>query len=510
VIKEPPSLARVLAMAAFALTCFGLLIFLWLSFGGPIPLKPEQYRLTVDVPEAANLANEADVRMSGLTIGKVKSKQLDKGGVATKVTLDIDPKFAPIAKDAKFILRQKTLLGETYAEIAPGDPRKGYLPDGGAIPRAQVEKTVELDEIFSAFDKPTRTAFQKWVKQSALAIKGSKQNPDSTAQGLNDALGNLGPFASDASDVLGVLDRQKTDLSKLIRNTGVVFGAISERDNALRNLITNSDQVFTATNQRDKALRQIFEIFPTFLDESKATLARLQTFSNNARPLMVDLQPVARKLNPTVKDLADLSPNLRQLFRDLNPLITVSQKYLPDAERFLRGAPPVLSGLHAFLQELNPVLSYMNYDARSITAFLSNGAATANYRFKTDSGHVMHALSQFGVISGRSFAFGGSPEQEGGKIPSIERANAYPLPENYLTAGKYGGIQSFSCANAGGEQNQPTPKTATSAGAPPCHEQGKSAWDGNLFPRLDRGKAPNQKAPDDPGVSEAGQPKHYP
>jgi phospholipid/cholesterol/gamma-HCH transport system substrate-binding protein len=503
VIKETPSIGRMAAMLVFTLVCFGLLIFLWLSFGGPIPLKPQQYRLTVDVPEAANLANEADVRMSGITIGKVKSKALDKGAVATKITLDIDPKFAPIPKDTKFILRQKTLLGETYAELSPGDPSEGYLKDGSQIPRASVEKTVELDEIFSAFDKPTREAFRKWVAESALAIKGKKGNPDSTAQDLNDALGNLGPFASDAADVLGVLDRQQNDLGKLIRNTGEVFGAISERDHALHHLISNSDQVFTATDRRDAALREIFQIFPTFLDESKATLARLQTFSNNTKPLVVDLQPVARKLNPTVKDLADLSPNLRQLFRDLDPLITVSKKYLPDAARFLRGASPVLDGLHNFLQEFNPILSYLNYDARSLTAFLSNGAATANYRFKTDSGHVMHALAQYGIIGNRSFAFGGNDESEGNKIPKIERANAYPLPENYLTAGKYGIIQSFSCANVGGNKDSVEDKS------PPCREQGKSAWDGKLFPRLERGYAPNQKAPDTPYPSETAQPKHY-
>ena len=504
-IKETPSLGRMIAMIAFALTCFGLLIFLWLSFGGPIPLKPQAYRLKVDVPEAANLANEADVRMSGITIGKVKSKELDKGAVATKLTLDIDPKFAPLPKDTRFILRQKTLLGETYAELTPGDPQQGYLKDGATIPKKSVEPTVELDEIFSAFDKPTRDAFRAWVKESANAIRGSKNNPDSTAQDLNDAFGNLGPFASDASDVLGVLDRQQADFGRLIRNTGEVFGAISERDHALRNLITNSDQVFTATNQRDAALRQIFRIFPTFLDESKATLARLQTFSNNTKPLVVDLQPVARKLDPTVKDLAGLSPDLRQLFRDLNPLIDVSKQNLPDAERFLRGASPVLDGLHNFLQEFNPILSYLNYDARSITAFLSNGAATANYRFKTDSGNIMHALAQYGIIGNRSFAFSGNGEDhEGNTIPKIERGNAYPLPENYLTAGKYGVIQSFTCANAGGEKSEPTDKN------PPCKVQGHSSWDNNLFPRLLRGVAPNQKGPDDPGVKEAGQPKHYP
>jgi phospholipid/cholesterol/gamma-HCH transport system substrate-binding protein len=304
--------------------------------------------------------------------------------------------------------------------------------------------------------------------------------------------------------VLGVLHRQQNDLGKLIRNTGVVFGAISERDHALRHLITNSDQVFTATDQRDKALRQIFRIFPTFLDESKATLIRLQRFANNTKPLVVDLQPVARKLNPTVRDLADLSPNLRALFHDLGPLITASQRYLPDAARVLRGTAPVLDGLHSFLQELNPIFSYLNYDSRSVTAFLSNGAATANYRFKTDSGHSMHALAQFGIISNRSFAFGGNPdEQEGNRIPKIERANAYPDPSNYLTAGKYGIIQSFSCANVGGNKSDVEDKS------PPCHEQGPQAWDGKLFPRLERGKAPNVKAPATPYAPQTTQPKHY-
>jgi ABC-type transporter Mla subunit MlaD len=286
----------------------------------------------------------------------------------------------------------------------------------------------------------------------------------------------------------------------------VVFGAISERDHALRHLITNSDQVFTATNQRDAALRQIFQIFPTFLDESKATLTRLQTFSNNTRPLITDLRPVARKLNPTVKDLAALSPNLRQLFRDLGPLITVSKANLPDAARFLRGASPVLEGLHNWLQEFNPILSYLNYDARAVTAFLSNGAATTNYRFKTDSGNIMHALAQFGILSTpRNFAFGGGGESEGNTIPQIERANAYPAPENYLTAGKYGIISSFSCANtsAGGDKSTAEDKN------PPCHTQGPNSWDGNLFPQLLRGKAPNQKAPKDPGAVEEAQPNYY-
>ena len=39
-------------MVIFALSCFGLLLFLWLAFGGPIPLKPKGYRFQASFAEA--------------------------------------------------------------------------------------------------------------------------------------------------------------------------------------------------------------------------------------------------------------------------------------------------------------------------------------------------------------------------------------------------------------------------------------------------------------------------
>ena len=151
-IKQTPSIGRMVAMAAFTLSVFAILIFLWLAFGGTVPLKPEGYRFTVHMPEAATLAEEADVRMAGVNVGKVKSKELDKGGARTIVEVELDEAYAPIPKDTHAILRQKTLLGETYLELAPGNKSGGMLDDGGRLANSQVEPTVELDEIFSAFD----------------------------------------------------------------------------------------------------------------------------------------------------------------------------------------------------------------------------------------------------------------------------------------------------------------------------------------------------------------------
>ena len=112
--KSAPSIPRIATMVVFALSCFGLLLFLWLSFGGPIPLNPKGYRVQVSFPEATTLGLEADVRVAGVSVGKVRRKDLDAGRNRTLVDIELDSKFAPLRSDARAILRQKTLLGETY------------------------------------------------------------------------------------------------------------------------------------------------------------------------------------------------------------------------------------------------------------------------------------------------------------------------------------------------------------------------------------------------------------
>src|SRR5215207_9476256 len=127
--KQAPSMGRILVAVGFTLSCFALLLFLWLAFGGPIPLKPKSYQLTADFPEATTLALESDVRISGVTVGHVKALELPPDGNATRATLEIEPEFAPISEDARAILRQKTLLGEAYIELTSGtEPSKDAAP----------------------------------------------------------------------------------------------------------------------------------------------------------------------------------------------------------------------------------------------------------------------------------------------------------------------------------------------------------------------------------------------
>ena len=74
--KQAPSLGRILVAVGFALSCFGLMLFLWIAFGGPIPLKSKSYEITAYFPAATQLAQESDVRIGGVSVGKVKSIQV--------------------------------------------------------------------------------------------------------------------------------------------------------------------------------------------------------------------------------------------------------------------------------------------------------------------------------------------------------------------------------------------------------------------------------------------------
>ena len=238
--KAAPSFGRIAAMVIFALSCFGLLLFLWLAFGGPIPLKPQGYRFQVSFAEATQLATEADVRISGVPVGRVKTIEPDTETGRSIVVIELQSRYAPMPSDARAILRQKTLLGETYVELTPGSGDAEPVPDGGELAESQVSPTVQLDEIYRTFDPETRAAFQTWMQEQAKAIGDNGRD-------VNDALGNLGPFAEDAAELVDILNRQEGALRSFVSNTGIVFEALTERDGQLRSLIENSNRVFQAT-----------------------------------------------------------------------------------------------------------------------------------------------------------------------------------------------------------------------------------------------------------------------
>ncbi len=367
-IKQAPSFGRIFAMVAFTLSCFGILVFLWLNFGGSVPLQPEGYRVNVGFPSATQLAQEADVRISGVRVGRVKAKQPNEQTGLTDTTLEIEASYAPIPKDTRAILRQKSLLGETYVELSPGTRSSGVVQDGGKLAAGQVADTVELDEILRAFDPTTRQRFTTWFDQAGIAAQNN-------AEPLNDALALLTPFAEDTDEVLKVLRQQSDATQRFVRDTGYVFDALTERKGQLRDLIHNSNRTWEAIASRDEQFADTFRVLPTFLREGRATTSRLTQFADNTNPLIDQLRPAARELSPTLIELDALAPDLKGVFENLDPLVRVSKRGLPATGEVLDNTEPLLRRIDPWLRNLTPIVDYLGLYRREIAAFLGNGAA---------------------------------------------------------------------------------------------------------------------------------------
>jgi phospholipid/cholesterol/gamma-HCH transport system substrate-binding protein len=431
-----PTRLQVLIAAGFALSCFGLLLFLWTSFGGPVPLKPHGYEVKVPVREAGALTAESDVRISGVSVGKVKRVESSDEGLA-EATIELESAYAPIGEDTQVSIRQKTLLGETYMELAPGSRDAPKVPEGGSLDPARVSDSVQLDEVIRAFSPRTRVAFQQWMQNQAIGMRGRGDD-------LSAAIGNLEPFSSEANQVLRILDSQKLAVRELISNGGEVLSALSERRGQLRGLVQNADTVFTTTARRNRHLKETFAILPTFMDESRVTLRRLERFSRDTDPLVQQLRPAARELSPTLIKVGQLAPELKVFLQGLRTVINRAPSGFQALRNLLdTDLPPLLTELTPFLKELNPILTAVEAYKHEISAFLANTAAATNAFNQPDEagGTFVHYLRSISPLGPEALA--AYPNRL-----TTNRTNPYVAPLGFLNlTSSLLGFETRQCAS---------------------------------------------------------------
>lgn len=437
--KQAPSIGQLITLSGFVLACFGLLLFVWVAFGGPTPLAASGYKLKLPLTQIGQLAEQSQIKVSGVEIGRISKVELGTGDQDAEaiVTLEIDPEYAPVPRDTRAILRAKSLLGEAYIELTPGDRRDGMLPDGGELPAAQVAKSVQLDEIFRTWDEKTREAFKQGAIDNSIAVSGRGST-------LNQTLGVLPGTLSELDDVLSILNQQEEDVTRLVRDTGVVFDALSKRQGQLSGLISNTNTVFRTTAERRQDLQDFFRIFPTFLQESRLTQERLGDFSQVGTPVMLKMVPVARQVKPLFDASLKLDPQLIRLYEGIKPVINKAPRAFPSLRGFLdEEAPKLLARLPDYLNELDPILQTADYYKKELAAFLGNAATALNARATYPTNPNGVRFIRAGITLGPETATAYDTRLNSG------RANPYPKAGSSLDfAGA--GLQAFDDSNCTG------------------------------------------------------------
>jgi phospholipid/cholesterol/gamma-HCH transport system substrate-binding protein len=491
--KRAPTLGNILVIVLFALSCFGLLLFLWESFGGPVPLKPKGYQFTVAFPRSLALAEQSDVRISGVDVGHVVALKLGKEG-RTDATLELSSQYAPIRADMHAILRQKTLLGETYVQLIPHSRAGPYLPDGGRLADSQVEPSVTLDDILSALDPKTRKDFQVWMQSVAVGITGRGEQ-------INSDFAELQPFAEHANQLVGILASQEGAVTALVKNTGEVFDALSERDHQFQGFIVNGERTFHAAAEESQAFADAFKVLPAFEHNSRVAFKELDSFATVTSPFLEEFRPAERQLASLLEAAKPFAPGFDSFLTALGPLTKAAKKGLPEVKQVTGLTVPLLENFRPVLHNFDPFLQFTDRYIPELQAFFAN-FATATQTKAQDSnlaengiskGPQLHFLKTMLVLGPESLTIYT-------KRVGTNRANPYFQPGafGFLANGGLKVFEGGSCANSAPSVNGPAnetisqtlieqliqfhianaPETPNAVPAPGCNQQGPFTFNG--------------------------------
>lgn len=414
--------AKLFAVGVFAVVCVGIFVYLFGAAGGKLRLG-SPYEVTVRVPNAFQLVPNADVRAAGVKIGTVNAIESD--GPEARVEIELKDEHAPIHRDARVLVRTKTLVGENYLDLEPGTAAAGRIPDRGTLPLRNSEDAVQLDQILSAMDGPTRASVRANLQNLGGGLRGRGGD-------LNRLFAAARPTVATGGRALALLDDQRAEVGRIIDNTGAVMTAIGDRREDVRTLATSAKRTAEVVATRDARLRELFEQLPATLEQARSSTARLGSFSARATPVTRDLRAAARDLGPVMRDLGPAAAGGRLLLRDVPPLLRVADPLLARLSPFTTAATPAVRGLDDVLRQVNPALRHLKPYSRDMGAFFPNLGSAVGTRDAV--GNVARVQLQFGESS---FSGLGATARraldaliEAGGLTEVHqiRSDAYPEP----------------------------------------------------------------------------------
>jgi phospholipid/cholesterol/gamma-HCH transport system substrate-binding protein len=293
------------------------------------------------------------VNIAGVEVGEIKSVKL-VGGRAV-IGLKIRPEYDRVYRDATILMRPKTGLKDMVAELTPGTPGAGRLPEGGTIPVSQTLPDVNLDEILAALDSDTRDYLTVLLSDGAEGIGGN-------GRALARTIRRIEPTARLSRKVNEALATRRKNIRRAIHNFSLVSEELGRRDDDVADFVTSSNAVFATLASQDVAIRQTLAQLPSTLDVTNETLGKTKLLADELGPTLEDLRPGARALGPTLRQMRPFLRKTTPIIKDeLRPftraaLPTVEQ--LRPAMRDLASAAPDLTTTFKSLNYLLNELAY--------------------------------------------------------------------------------------------------------------------------------------------------------
>jgi len=357
-----------------ALTVLATIVAVTLAYqaNNGLPFVPK-YTLHVQIRDASELTHNAEVHMGGSLIGTVVqvSPSRDASGQPIAVMdLKLDKTVQPLPVDSTFDVRLKGAIGLKYLDVTRGTSKQTWR-DGATVPLSQSHAEVDLDQVLSMFDPPTRAGVTNSTIGFSDALAGRGAD-------INDAIGAFVPLVTDLEPVARNLSSPQTDLGGFFRGLESFSSALAPVAQTQATLYVNLDTTFRAIASVAVPFLQ------DWISQTPPTFSTVIADSPNLQSFLTDTAGLFSDLRPGFATLPSSAPVLADAFaigtRTLPGTIALDQRLLSLARKLesYGQTPAVNAGLDRLtltLSRLEPPLAFLTPAQTScnyVTLFLRN------------------------------------------------------------------------------------------------------------------------------------------
>jgi virulence factor Mce-like protein len=307
----------------------GIAVYLSYIAENGLPFVPT-YTVNVDVPNAAELVKNADVRIGGARVGQVLTINPEPASRRwphpfARLGLSLERSLEPLQADSRFQVRLASVLGGKYLEILPGHAASGGVPDGGTLAVNHNVPFVDLDTAFGTFGPRTKRGLRGALAELADVFAGRGAQ-------LNDSVYSLRQLLGPLSSLMRLFAAPSTRLSEFISGGAATTSALAAVAPTINSLLADTATTFAALER--STLGQT-------LDQLPPTEAVATTVLRNSLPALSETAAIVQQLRPAAALLPLSAQRLDLIITSSIPV----WKRVPKVSRELERALSVVDAL---------------------------------------------------------------------------------------------------------------------------------------------------------------------
>jgi phospholipid/cholesterol/gamma-HCH transport system substrate-binding protein len=394
-------------------------VFLAYNANAGLPFVPTT-ELSVLMPNGANLVEGNEVRSGGYRVGAVERMEpvrMAGGKTGAKITLKLDKQVGDVPRDSTFRIRPRSALGLKYVEMTEGTSKQSW-GNGDTVPLDRASVPVELDQVLSMFDAPTREAASKNLVGWGDALAGRGPGLGRTIEELPPLFGHLEPVMRNLAD-------PDTDLDGFFRELGDTVRVIAPVSKTNAALFTSMADTFEALARDPEALKSTISKSPPTMDVGIDSFRVQRPFLSDLAAFSTDLKGATSELRaalPTVNRAIEKGTPVQERAVALNDRLQDTMGALeelttePATNTALRGLTATVTTLNPQLRYYGPFVTVCN----SWNYFWTNVAE--HFSEEDITGSAQRALFNFAGQQDNSLGAMGATAPANGE--NVKRGNA--------------------------------------------------------------------------------------